>query len=124
MKKTVRLLLLLAIVLQMTSCYYDVQEELHPASFAVTCDTSDLTFAKVSQILSTNCFSCHSTGAASGNITLDTYEGVKAVADNGRLLGSIEHEAGFRPMPQGLPMLSECDRLIIKKWIDNGSTNN
>jgi hypothetical protein len=108
----------------LNSCYYDIQEELHPGLVQETCDTTNITFSgKVTDILRLNCFSCHSQSVNSGNISLDNYAGVKAVADNGRLLGSIEHQPGFLKMPQNLPQLSACDRSIIKIWIQNGSTN-
>lgn len=107
----------------LTSCYYDVQEELHPGGRV--CDTTNTTYSiKVRTILSNNCYSCHSQNTASGGIVLDNYSAVKAVADNGRLAGSIDHLPGFAPMPQGQPKLSECDRFTIKKWIENGSANN
>lgn len=107
-----------------SSCYYDVQEDLHPGTGSV-CDSTGITFSgRVSAILSNNCVGCHSQGAASGGVVLDNYNGVKTVADNGRLIGSIEHQEGFAAMPQNLPQLSACDRLTIKKWIQDGSSNN
>jgi len=109
----------------LTSCYYDVQEELHPTLFSVNCATTDYTFSgRVSDILQVNCVGCHSQTLASGGVVLDTYNSVKAYADNGKLLGTIEHSTGFAPMPYNLPQLSSCDRLTIKNWIENGSTNN
>jgi uncharacterized membrane protein len=108
-----------------SSCYYDVQEELHPLSSTISCDTSNITFTgKVTDILRVNCYSCHLQSIASGGIVLDNYQSVKAVALNGRLAGSIDHLQGYSPMPQNVGQLSECDRLTIKNWIQNGSTNN
>lgn len=124
MKNTVWNIIICSICLNQEGCYYDVQEDLHPSLFSKTCDTSVTTYTKVASILSVSCYSCHSQSLASGNINLDNYAGVKSVADNGRLIGSIEHSAGFRPMPQGLSQLSVCDRLIIAKWVANSSSNN
>jgi uncharacterized membrane protein len=109
-----------------TSCYYDVQEELHPSAYKIECDsTAGFTYSlHVSEILSANCTVCHSQSLASAGVVLDNYNGVKIVADNGKLAGAIDHQTGFDPMPLNAAQLSVCDRLIIKKWIENGSTNN
>lgn len=85
------------------------------------CDTTVFTFSgAVSKIISTNCTACHS----SGNIVLTSYAGVKARVDDGRLWGAINHLQGYRFMPSDNIFLSECDRKIIKKWIDSGAANN
>src|SRR5687768_658140 len=56
------------------------------------CNTTNVTFSGfVSPLLTTNCVGCHSGGAPSGGISLNTYEGVRAVALNGRLFGAISH---------------------------------
>jgi hypothetical protein len=111
--------------LLLSSCYYDVQEELHPGISSQVCDTTNITYAvSISTIMDNNCNSCHSTAAASGNAILDNYADLRIVALNGRLEGAIEHLSGFAAMPQNVPMLSQCDRLTIKKWIENGITNN
>jgi len=48
-------------------------------------------------ILTNNgCIGCH---GSSSTTKLDTYGNVKTNVDNGSLLGSINHEDGFRPMP-------------------------
>lgn len=124
MNLNIKYIILAGMCSVLSSCYYDVQEELHPGGSKV-CDTTITTYsAKVRTILSNNCYSCHSQNTASGGIVLDNYSGVKVVADNGRLAGSIDHRPGFAAMPQSQPQLSECDRLTIKKWIENGSANN
>jgi uncharacterized membrane protein len=123
MKSSVKYLMAGMICIGLFSCYYDNQEELHPGG-NTACDTSDVTYAgKVTQILQRNCINCHSQNLASGNVALDSYSGIKAAADNGSLLGSIEHTPGFAKMPQNLPQLSSCDRTIIKMWIENGTPN-
>jgi uncharacterized membrane protein len=124
MKTTAALLLCVSSFL-FTGCYYDIQEELHPSATGQLCDTTAVTYAvQITNILQTNCVGCHSASSPSGNIALDTYNGVKTVAENGRLVGSIDHLSGYRPMPQNQTQLSECDRLTVKKWIENGSSNN
>ncbi|VAW30002.1 hypothetical protein MNBD_BACTEROID07-453, partial [hydrothermal vent metagenome] len=59
-----------------------------------------------------------------GNIALENYNDVVAVAKNGKLLGSIRFDAGFVPMPQGSAKLSNCDIAKIGKWVKDGTPNN
>lgn len=108
----------------MSSCYRDVEELLYPAGGA--CDTTGVTYANtvVPLLQSNGCISCHSGGAPSGNIALDSYTSVKAAAQNGTLYGSISHFAGFSPMPQAGNKMSACNISKIKAWIDAGSVNN
>src|SRR5687767_13786653 len=105
-------------------CYYDVAEELYPIGIA-SCDTSNVTYAlKVLPIIQTECYSCHSGSAPSGNVNLDGYDNLKVYAGNGKLMGVISHAAGYSPMPQGGNKLSDCDILTIQTWINNGTLNN
>jgi Planctomycete cytochrome C len=77
------------------------------------CDTANVTFSgSIKPILQTYC------------INFSTYSGVKANATNGKLLGSIRHDAGFSPMPQNGNKLSTCNIALIKAWIDAGAPNN
>jgi hypothetical protein len=90
-----------------------------------TCDTVNMMYSTdIKPILQANCYSCHSSGNAEGGVTLDSYESVKNVADNGNLIGVITHAAGYPPMPQGGAKLSDCDINKIKDWINNGASNN
>lgn len=92
---------------------------------AGACVTTNISFAGfVAPILNTNCVGCHSGGAPSGGIVLNTYEGVRAVALNGRLYGAISHATGFQPMPRGSAKLAQCTIDKIKGWIDEGANNN
>lgn len=86
------------------------------------CDPSGVSFTNnVSSILSANgCTGCHS----GGSIILNTYAGVKTVADDGRLLGSIKHESGYRAMPDGGGKMDSCDIATIEVWINEGANDN
>ena len=94
----------------------------------VNCDTTKFTFAAaIVPILSANCYSCHATSSApsvGGNIILDTYTGVLAEAQNGKLLGDLQHAQGFNYMPLGGSQLSECKITQVSKWIAAGAQNN
>lgn len=114
-------LLAIALLLGVNGCYYDVEEELYPSG----CDTANMSFsAHVLPILNDNCNACHASSAALGGIVLDTYTEVKKQVDNGKLLGSIRHEAGFSPMPQGQPQIANCPIDRIAAWIQAGAPNN
>jgi hypothetical protein len=109
----------------LNACYYDKAELLYPSA-AGSCDTTVAVSysSKVVPILTTQCYSCHIGGGAGGGIVMGTHITDKAIAVNGKLYGSINHSAGFSPMPKGTPKMSVCDIAIIKKWVDAGSPNN
>ncbi|MCS7076946.1 MAG: hypothetical protein NZ455_09575 [Bacteroidia bacterium] len=86
-----------------------------------SCDTTNVTYARIFSILSNNsCTGCH--GAAS-SVPLNNYENVKAAALSGRLVGAVEHLSGFTPMPNSNQKIPECDRKAIKAWINQGTKN-
>jgi len=104
-------------------CYYDVEEELYPP--IIGCDTANVTFSlDVEPVLSSNCYVCHSAGAAQGGVVLDDYTSVKGFADSGSLLGAVRHDAGYSAMPQGGSKLSTCTIAAIEKWVSDGAPNN
>lgn len=88
------------------------------------CDTTVFTYTAVKKIVDANCINCHSGSTPSGGLNYATHAGLKAVADNGRLLGAVNHNAGYTPMPMGNPKLSECQVTQIRKWIQAGAPNN
>lgn len=89
------------------------------------CDTTNITYSGfVAPLLTTYCVGCHSGGAPSGNIVLNSHAGVQAVALNGRLIGAITWANGFQQMPRGSGKLSDCNIQKIKAWISNGALNN
>lgn len=119
------LLLALSLLFSLSGCYYDNEEELYQYVSDQQCDTTQITFSGTIQpIMTANCVSCHNTGNASGGITLDTYNGIKTVATNGSLWGSVSWSSGYSPMPQGGGKLSDCELKKIKAWINAGSPNN
>ena len=104
------------------SCTKKNEEELGTGT---VCDTNNMTYtANIKPILQNYCFSCHGNGLSENGINFDTYAGVKAVADNGRLVGAITHAAGYAPMPQSAPKLSDCNINRIKDWVNHGAANN
>ncbi len=89
------------------------------------CDTAVFTFSgAVKPLMDNKCAGCHNPANLGGNIDLSTYNGVRTVAVNGKLFGSVSHQTGYSPMPQGAAKLSDCEITQIQKWITAGSLNN
>lgn len=89
------------------------------------CDTTVFTYnTGIAPIMNTWCKGCHNPASLGGGIDVSTYTGVKAIAVNGKLVGSITHAAGYSAMPQSGAKLSDCRITQIKKWIAAGSLNN
>lgn len=105
-----------------TGCYYDVAEELYPP---VDCNTDSVTYSQeITTIMIDNCYGCHSLDANQGDIIVEGYDKLKALVDNGSLIGSIKAEAGYSAMPKDAAALSDCDIAKVEKWIADGAPNN
>ena len=106
----------------MFSCSKENEQDLGTGNI---CETNNMTYsANIKPILENFCYSCHGRGLSQNGINFDTYAGVKAVADNGKLVGAISHASGFVPMPQSAPKLSDCNINRIKAWVNAGAVNN
>lgn len=93
-------------------------------SNTATCDTVNVTFsASVLPVLKTYCVGCHSAASPSAGIDLSTYAAVKVYAANGRLMGSITHAIGYKPMPSSTSKLGACEINQIKAWVTKGTIN-
>ena len=109
----------------LSGCYYDSKENLYPVIDNSCNDTINVTYSsKVVPILNNYCNSCHSGSNPGGNVQLGNYTGVKAMVDNGKLLGSIKHDGTASPMPQGGGKLDDCKIATVSKWISSGAPNN
>jgi hypothetical protein len=117
-----KLVLVCLLTLSMAGCYYDNEEELYNCSVDPAAIKYSTTI--VNMLTSYGCAGCHGNIAPSAGINLTSYAGVKGVADNGKLYGSINHAAGFVPMPQGGGKMNACDIKKVKAWIDAGALNN
>lgn len=92
---------------------------------AVNCDTTGVSFsATVFPTLKTYCTGCHSGATPSAGIDLNSHAAVKVYAANGRLMGSINHAVGYKPMPSSTSKLGTCEISQIKAWIAEGTLNN
>ncbi|MEE9374682.1 MAG: hypothetical protein V3V00_16625 [Saprospiraceae bacterium] len=80
----------------------------------------------ISPVMSTSCSitGCHSGSSPAAGIGLTTYNGVKGIADSGRLVGSTFWEDGFSRMPKNGNQLDQSILDKIKAWVDAGAMNN
>jgi hypothetical protein len=104
-------------------CYIDNEEQLYRFSDS-NCDTSNVAYSTgIAPILIQNCIVCHSGASASGSpqVTLDNYNGVKVVADNGKLLNVVSYIT--KPMPPSGKM-DYCSLAKIRVWISSGAPHN
>lgn len=89
------------------------------------CDTAAISYAlHVQPLMQTWCNGCHSSGAPSGSIATDNYPGLKSIADNGSLIGSVAHDTNYEPMPQNSDPLSACDVGLLQQWVADGAPEN
>jgi len=120
MKSHSLLIYIVFLIIGVSSCKYDNEIELYPQT--VDCDTLNVGYAAtIAPIISNSCNGCHGGAAPSANVITDTYEGLKVIADNGRLWGVVNHEPGYLPMPNNLPKLNDCDLAKISVWLNNGA---
>jgi len=114
------------LTLFISSCYYDKEDLLYGNPNAPCTDSiSNISYSQhVVPVFQQYCYNCHTGNFPSGNISMGTYAADKAIAQNGKLYGSVNHAAGFIPMPEGMSKLNSCQVLAIKKWIDAGLLNN
>jgi hypothetical protein len=89
------------------------------------CDSTKFTFAETIQpLINSHCKGCHNTKVMNGSVNLDNYHSVAAIANNGKLYGTISHSVGFIPMPFNSSKLSKCLIAQVRLWVESGSPNN
>jgi len=112
------------IALLATGCSWDNLETLLPDT--AQCDTLEVSFSSdVVPILTSNCYGCHSNANApdfANGLNLEDYEDV--LANSARIIGAINHDSGFFPMPPGSEKLDNCKIETFEAWVSQGSLNN
>ena len=108
-------------IIIVSGCTYDNEAEY----YGNTCDTLNVTFNQtIKPILDINCVACHNGTISNGGVNLDNYSNVKALAANGKLLGVIDHQPGFKTMPPATASkLDDCSIDKIRNWIEGGAQN-
>lgn len=116
-------IILYSLIIFNSACYYDAADLLYTDS--AVCDTTAASYSqKIVPLFQQRCYSCHLNASTGGGIMMGTYMADKAIATNGKLLGSINHSTGYSPMPKGAAKMPACDISTIKRWIDAGSPAN
>ncbi len=112
--------LCVAILVMLSACSSDSEDEVEPG-----CDLANVTYSEtIVPIMETHCNTCHSGASPSAGIVTAEYEGLREVALDGRLVGSVNHDPEYSAMPQGQPQLDECPREQIAAWVDDGAQDN
>jgi hypothetical protein len=90
-------------------------------NYCDACDDTNFTFNnRISTIFELNCAtstSCHGSGSKNGVMT--SYDNIKAYVNADKIQRRV---IVYTDMPPASP-LADCDRLLLKKWIDNGAQN-
>ena len=88
------------------------------------CDTINITYTNtIESIVSMHCLACHNDANTLGGLNLEGYDKLATVANDGRLMGTITHEAGYPPMPKNGTKMSDCKIVQIQTWINDGLPN-
>ncbi|XZE35949.1 DUF1549 domain-containing protein [Pirellulaceae bacterium SH501] len=95
-----------------------------------------ISFTKqVLPILRDQCFGCHQPAKANGSYSMTEFDSLLRAGESGEpaivpgqssksyLMSEIEPKEGKAEMPKGKPPLSESDREMIRRWIDEGAVN-
>lgn len=108
-----------------TQCKHDPEITGNPDPPDPTaCDTINVTFTgSVLPVFQQNCLGCHSGDNPEYGIDLTNFDHLALIIDNGSLVGSINHENGFYPMPKGGLKLSDCDIRKIEIWAQDTTLN-
>jgi mono/diheme cytochrome c family protein len=88
------------------------------------CDTSHVTYAGTVAPLLQQCSGCHGGSLPAAGFAVSSYAQVRAKATNGQLLGTLNHDPGYSPMPKGGAKLSDCDLNKLRQWVADGVPNN
>lgn len=130
MKRFLGVVIVLVLIMSISGgCYYDNEETLYPVG---VCDTADVKYSdQITYIISNKCYDCHDNAnaaiAGDGN-SWEGYANISGYLDGATgpstFLNSINHVAGYTPMPKDRPKLSPCEIGTITIWIQDGYPNN
>jgi len=89
------------------------------------CNFDEVSYSgTVAPIMAAHCNRCHTGSSAEAGIITATHAGLSDAARNGRLMGAINHVAGFSPMPKGSSKLQLRQRNQVGAWVNHGTQNN
>ena len=111
------LLLLLTTALLVAACNKDDDQDI--------CETTDLTYTNgIAAIINNSCATagCHNSGTTTA-FPMGNYQEALVAVGFDRIIGAINHESGFLPMPYpaGTEKLDQCDIDKLTAWINDGA---
>jgi hypothetical protein len=131
--KVISITLLLALVLCWSCSFNNVDEDLRPAPVDICSpsDTSTVSFQDTIFPIFQKCCSdtangsCHFPGGAPP-IFYTGYTQIKTVVDNGKLQARLfdQNPSAMPPSYTQGPAISECEKTLIHRWMDQGAPNN
>jgi len=125
MTDTIKKTFLICMGVFLFSCTYDSEEDLFPELYN-ECDLENISFSNtIVSILQNNCYACHSNANSTefgSGLKLEDYADVESVF--AIVLGAVNHETGFSPMPKNQEKLAKCNLDQLAKWDEEGKLNN
>jgi len=90
-----------------------------------TCETTGLTYTNdIAPIINGSCASaaCHGSGTVT-TFPMGNYDETSTAVGFGRIVGAINHDEGFLPMPypEGSAKIEQCNIDKITAWINDGA---
>ncbi len=114
-------IILTAVIITISGCYYDKEELLYHKSGIVDCTTINAKFSTdVAPIIAAKCATsgCHDAASAAGGAVLTNYAQISGKADRINQRCVVE-----KTMPPGTP-LTPTEVGILQCWISSGAPNN
>ena len=115
-------LVAVVLVALMTSCSYDVFEE-EILNEETVCDTLNMNYSKIQQILvGNNCMTCHTGVESESGVDFSTYQALDAYVsnpDNQLIIRLTTDDPELRMPRMGLRM-GPCNINKIKAWLNAG----
>ena len=128
-----KLIVIAGLLLFISSCYNDKYNKLYPpATTAVTCDTTAVSFQKdIQPIIASYCSipgGCHdATGSNISGYNFTIYVGIARVANHSMLIDDLNQmpsTSTYHAMPLNLPQIPACDINKFTAWVNQGALNN
>jgi hypothetical protein len=108
------------------ACSNENFEDIHPNAFnpQAPCDTAGMTYNNdMKPLFIASCGAdrtlCHK-APNTQDINLDNFFDARDIAMSGDMMGSILHQSGLTPMPDGGGFLDQCSINKIQNWIQSG----
>ncbi len=122
MKDTQRVVMVLGLTAGLfIACSKDEPEPTPTTPVGVNCDTTNVTYeTRVNALITQNCRGCHNATLQNGGLSLATEQQVRAIAESGALMHSVNGTGGFAQMPPS-GALSACNILLLDRWVANGT---